>query len=39
MDADDAVKHGLVTALKYENEVQDEMKDKLGLYKKSADLK
>ena len=38
MDADDAVKHGLVTALKYENEVQDEMKDKLG-YKKSADLK
>lgn len=38
MDASDAVKYGLASGVKYEDEVMDEMKAKLG-YKKSDDLK
>ena len=38
MDGTDAVKHGLATALKYEDEVKDALKEKLG-YKKSDELK
>jgi protease-4 len=38
MDASDAVKYGLASGLKYEDEVKDEIKAKLG-YKKSDDLK
>ena len=38
MNAEDAVKHRLATALKYEDEVKDLMKEKLG-YKKSEELK
>jgi protease IV len=38
MDASDAVKYRLASGLKYEDEVMDEMKAKLG-YKKSDDLK
>lgn len=38
MDASEAVKYGLASGLKYEDEVKDEIKAKLG-YKKSDDLK
>jgi protease-4 len=38
MKGSDAVKYGLATALKYEDEVKDEIKTKLG-YKKSDELK
>jgi protease-4 len=38
MDASDAVKYGLANGLKYEDEVRDEIKTKLG-YKKSDELK
>jgi len=38
MDATEAVKYRLASGLKYEDEVKEEIKEKLG-YKKSADLK
>ncbi len=38
MDANDAVKYGLASGIRYEDEVKDEIKTKLG-YKKSDELK